>query len=544
LFRIFAFTVSYLCSTATIIFAGTVDTAQRMLNQLGYNAGPVDGAYGGKTRGALESFYSDNEGSFDGKLDANEIADLKKAMSTLGIQIYQPQTSFEIMNSFVVDPSKQDLLVETNIRNNRGLNQHIWYGHELVRGDFNGDGLNDLIVTGVPRDAALTHQENSECMSSQIPTHVKKYCEAPYGKPLIAWGETSTKVGRFTTVPFINETGKGHFNGLPLAADFNGDGIADIWIAESGPDYNGNPDGLYLSNGDGTWTYSPKNIKGIGKTFAHGGAPGDIDGDGDIDVVTTSKGKGLHCYFNNGEGVFTHKWCNRNFIGYTVALADIDGDGDLDAYAGGNSYNGRGGLGQYGGGAFILKNNGRGSFSKDTKLPNIGCWVTNPKTVTMDVDGDGDYDFVSSFTQNWYLFQAVQIVENLGKGDWKVHNYEITSFETFDKWGAYDNNVHVSGQQLREDWTITKRCNILYKGKQNYVEGHPLNHNVEDFRQVDVDGDGVLDIVMLRYFADEVRDPAALEIHGGWLKSNGTASGFTHYSRYDERSNLKNIPRS
>ena len=33
--------------------AGNIDQSQRMLNQLGYNAGPIDGAYGGKTRGAL-----------------------------------------------------------------------------------------------------------------------------------------------------------------------------------------------------------------------------------------------------------------------------------------------------------------------------------------------------------------------------------------------------------------------------------------------------------------------------------------------------------
>ena len=30
--------------------SGTVDIAQRLLNQLGYNAGAVDGLYGGKTR--------------------------------------------------------------------------------------------------------------------------------------------------------------------------------------------------------------------------------------------------------------------------------------------------------------------------------------------------------------------------------------------------------------------------------------------------------------------------------------------------------------
>jgi len=48
--------------------ANSVAQSQRMLNKLGYNAGPVDGAYGGKTRGALEKFYADNGSSYDGKL--------------------------------------------------------------------------------------------------------------------------------------------------------------------------------------------------------------------------------------------------------------------------------------------------------------------------------------------------------------------------------------------------------------------------------------------------------------------------------------------
>ena len=69
------------------VFADTVAQSQRMLNQLGYNAGPVDGAYGGKTKRALEAFYAKSGGSFDGKLDANEVADLTSAMSTAGLNL-------------------------------------------------------------------------------------------------------------------------------------------------------------------------------------------------------------------------------------------------------------------------------------------------------------------------------------------------------------------------------------------------------------------------------------------------------------------------
>ena len=61
------------------VLSDTVSSAQRILNELGYNAGTVDGSYGNRTKRALESFYVDNNSLYDGKLDDNEIADLKLA---------------------------------------------------------------------------------------------------------------------------------------------------------------------------------------------------------------------------------------------------------------------------------------------------------------------------------------------------------------------------------------------------------------------------------------------------------------------------------
>lgn len=73
--------------TATVANAGTIDNAQRMLNQLGYNAGPVDGLFGSKTRKALDTFYAENGGSFDGKLDANELTDLETYLTKKNLTI-------------------------------------------------------------------------------------------------------------------------------------------------------------------------------------------------------------------------------------------------------------------------------------------------------------------------------------------------------------------------------------------------------------------------------------------------------------------------
>jgi hypothetical protein len=69
----------FLASTAS---ANSVTDAQNLLHNLGYNAGVVDGAYGGKTRRALEAFYKKKGGAFDGVFDANELTDLREEMDS------------------------------------------------------------------------------------------------------------------------------------------------------------------------------------------------------------------------------------------------------------------------------------------------------------------------------------------------------------------------------------------------------------------------------------------------------------------------------
>lgn len=530
--------------------AGNVDSSQRMLNQLGYNAGPVDGAYGKKTKGALEKFYADNGSVYDGTLDANEVADLQTALSARGIQLTL-QTSTEVRDSFIVNPDKQNLILEMNINQNRDIDTLIWYETAFLRGDFNGDGINDALVTGVPAEAMKSGkwEENAECRNSVDSSRntVAGDCAVDFvGKPIMFWGKGNGKYSRADTRAFVNKTGKGYFTPMPLLADFNSDGIPDVWVLESGPTWNGGPDHYYLSQPDGTWLHSNRShVKGPPRTFAHGGAVGDIDGDGDIDVVTTSKGKGLHCYFNDGSGRMKHKTCNRDFIGYTVALGDFDGDGDLDAFAGGNSYKGKGGLGEYGGGSFILLNNGKGTFSKSVKFPQVGCWVTNPKSWTVDVDGDGDQDVVKAIFQNWYTYSGMQILENLGNNKWDQHTYPIVTMDSFKETdGAYVKGGYwESYEEIKSNWTTTKSCNILYKGKQNYNEGHELNQGFFDIRHVDVDGDGRKDIVLLNPGKNIVNHVMYDRIHGAWFKNTGDAGNMKYYKTYEggQRYKFKNF---
>ena len=79
--------LTFIVTLASPALANSVVQSQRMLNRLGYNAGPIDGAYGGKTRGALEKFYAESGGLYDGKLDANEVADLTASMDAAGLDL-------------------------------------------------------------------------------------------------------------------------------------------------------------------------------------------------------------------------------------------------------------------------------------------------------------------------------------------------------------------------------------------------------------------------------------------------------------------------
>ena len=66
--------------------ANTILNSQRILTQLGFNPGPIDGAFGAKTKGALNAFYTSIGKSYDGLLDSNELVELQKALDVSGLK--------------------------------------------------------------------------------------------------------------------------------------------------------------------------------------------------------------------------------------------------------------------------------------------------------------------------------------------------------------------------------------------------------------------------------------------------------------------------
>jgi hypothetical protein len=122
-------------------------------------------------------------------------------------------------------------------------------------------------------------------------------------------------------------------NGSGVAAgDFDGDGRCDLYFcAIAGTNR------LYRNLGN--WKFEEVGqTSGVacGNWPATGAAFADTDGDGDLDLLVTSLGTGVHCFRNLGNGRFqettAHDGLASNTGSTSLALGDIDGDNDLDLY--------------------------------------------------------------------------------------------------------------------------------------------------------------------------------------------------------------------
>jgi len=69
------------CATSAVADSNTA-TAQHLLNQLGLDAGPVDGSWGPRTGRAIDRFYAELGAVYDGSLDAQGISELEAAAAT------------------------------------------------------------------------------------------------------------------------------------------------------------------------------------------------------------------------------------------------------------------------------------------------------------------------------------------------------------------------------------------------------------------------------------------------------------------------------
>ena len=189
--------------------------------------------------------------------------------------------------------------------------------------------------------------------------------------------------------------------------------------------------------GMGNGTFGAKTDYNLGEFYIPGDSllAGDIDSDGDLDLVTYHP-DGVSILLNNGDGVFTNNVANLDspyLFSYTFnqesSLHDIDGDGDLDIIDGNSSVNLK-----------IAYNDGTGNFSNETTtiLPLEDGYEIGAFNFA-DLDGDLDFDLVANIIRTQDLTHYIGIWLSNGDGTFQSQvNYQ---FDTVDA-----NNRRISYQ--------------------------------------------------------------------------------------------------
>jgi large repetitive protein len=164
------------------------------------------------------------------------------------------------------------------------------------------------------------------------------------------------------------------------AGDVDGDGDTDLIFGQGS-------NGVLLALGDGHDGFGAQVRIGSESIQVLSVVLADIDADGDLDLLVGRVSQPILIYLNEGHGKFAKHGIEisaEKIYASKMALADVDADGDLDLIVGGHTIAPR-----------LFINEGSGQFSVSSR--HIG----DERTVSMalvlgDVDGDGDVDLITS----------------------------------------------------------------------------------------------------------------------------------------------------
>jgi hypothetical protein len=295
-----------------------------------------------------------------------------------------------------------------------------YFGRMWQMADFNNDGYSDVLYIGTmnPNNVDMIGEDTGGICAGGV-------CKGKKPLPSLFLGDAKHKLTYTPELIIDNREDSGMSLGRQLlVADYNNDNIFDFYVADHGiGTHDGVRDSYFLSQPNGTWVESSETHLSHSNfiVFDHGGATGDIDNDGDMDVIITETnwktGTALWCLINDRTGFLNKRKCGGIFS-FGLELADIDGDGYLDVLLGAHEHE------QSINFTGIVWNDGRGNFPKHntTSLPqHKKKWGTIPEVSAADLDNDGDLDIVYSRAGELYVGTAIQIIENLGNKKFKDH---------------------------------------------------------------------------------------------------------------------------
>ena len=232
----------------------------------------------------------------------------------------------------------------------------------------------------------------------------------PWADGKIAWYENLDGEGMFGPQHVITTSVEGPIDAY--AADLDDDGDLDVLSASRGDNMI-----AWYENVDGAGNFSSQRVITTNALEAADVHAADLDGDGDLDVLSASTNNNTIAWYENLDGAGTFGpllvITTNASSAVSVETADLDGDGDLDVISGDN-----------GGVAWYENTDGKGQFGPRQVLPSTPGWRSR-RVVAADLDDDDDLDIISAEvyydSQNrLYSYRTIWHENVNGMGDFGV----------------------------------------------------------------------------------------------------------------------------
>lgn len=311
-------------------------------------------------------------------------------------------------------------------------------------------------------------------------------------------GTTATPLPSTAQVSFLS-------NAIEVA-DFNGDGINDVFIGDGGYDaypFPGGQNTLLFGNPNGTFT---KGVLPTKLDFTHSSAVADVNGDGFVDIyVGNAKLTGETPYFliNDGKGNFTENtnllhglpgyFDRAPYVTYTASmLGDINSDGKMDLVLGGLNTGSE--FLTWDGSKFVVTQH---LYMKDDATRSI------TSVTYADLDKDGKNEIIMHSTNQttgaFYNEDRIDIWKLDANGNYSHAQQMYTSKTTWNQ-NLYVTDVNDDG--YLDFVALGHDSKLFLNDRGTFIESNydlPGDKNTAAVEMWDINNDGRLDILYTQF---------------------------------------------